>query len=324
MITLDAVQQQDGHVDDVEVRQEVLGAAGHAHGERDQEVTDIVEVTRETPVTGAEEERLVGLAVGGDEGGADDLGGLAPDHALAVSRADDILLVVDGAEDEVAGKADSENDAELNGGQVDGVADKIVRLEGVQPGQPNGITPGEVEAEVVVGDIDGAEVPVLVVEKVQDVGGVEQVQENHRVGDIADLLVLGSGEGQVDHGPGNDSGATVVEELEVKVLAETGVELDTHEKIVDEGTGELAVGGVRGEEVSLDVAEEGEEVSVGVGSDQETTPVVVDNRQLPPAKVETAGSVDSVRDDPCQQSVDLFDDLWSKRRDISYHCTPSG
>lgn len=314
MITLDTVQQQDGHVDDVEVRQEVLGAAGHAHGERDQEVTDIVEVTRETPVTGAEEERLVGLAIGGDEGGADDLGGLAPDHALSVGRTDDIFLVVDGAEDEVAGEADGENKAELDRGQVDGVADEVVRLEGVQPGQPDGITPGEVEAEVVVGDINGAEVPVLVVEKVQDVGGVEQVQEDHRVGDIANLLVLGSGEGQVDHGPGNDSGATVVEELEVKVLAETRVELDTHKEIVDERTGELAVSGVGGEEVGFDVAEEGEEVSVGVGSDQETTPVVVDNRQLPPAKVEATGSVDSVRDDPSQQSVDLFDDLSNKKK----------
>jgi hypothetical protein len=160
---------------------------------------------------------------------------------------------------------------------------------------------------VVVSDIDGAEVPVLVVEKVQDIGGMEQVEEDHGVGDIADLLVLGSGKGQVDHGPGDNSRATIVEELEVKVFAETRVELDTHEEIVDERAGELAVGGVGGEEVGLDVAEEGEEVSVGVGGDQKTTPVVVDNRQLPPAKVEAAGSVDSMGDDPGQQSVDLFE-----------------
>lgn len=160
---------------------------------------------------------------------------------------------------------------------------------------------------MVVGDIDGAEVPVLVVEEIQDIGGMEQVKEDHGVGDIANLLVLGSGEGQVDHGPGDNSGATVVEKLEVKVFAETGVELDTHEEIVDERAGELAVGGVGGEEVGLDVAEEGEEVSVGVGGDQETTPVVVDNRQLPPAKVEATGSVDRMGDDPCQQSVDLFE-----------------
>lgn len=131
VITLDAVQQQDGHVDDVEVRQQVLGAAGHAHGQGDQEITNIVEVTRETPVSGAEEERLVGLAVRGDERGADHLGGLAPDHALAVGRADNVLLVVDRAEDEVTSEADGENETELDGGQVDGVADQVVRLESV-------------------------------------------------------------------------------------------------------------------------------------------------------------------------------------------------
>ena len=63
-----------------------------------------------------------------------------------------------------------------------------------------------------------------------------------------------------------------------------------------------------GEEVGLDVAEEGQEVAVGVGGDQETTPVVVDDRQLPPAKVQTTGSVDRVRDDPSQQAVDLQPD----------------
>ena len=157
-----------------------------------------------------------------------------------------------------------------------------------------------------MGDIDGAQVPVLVVEKVQDVGGMQQVQQDHRVGDIANLLVLSSSERQVDHGPGNNSRATVVEELEVEELAETGVELDTHKEIIDERTRELAIGRVRGEGVGLDVAEKGQEVSVQVGGNQKTTPVVVNDRQLPPAKVKTTGSVDGVGDDPGEQAVDLF------------------
>src|SRR5687767_4744589 len=108
-----------------------------------------------------------------------------------------------------------------------------------QPGQPDGITPSEVEAKVVVGNVDGAKVPVLVVEKVEHIGHVQEVEQDHRVGDIANLLVLGSSKRQVDHGPGNNSRTAVVEELEVKVLSETGVELDTHEEIVDERAREL-------------------------------------------------------------------------------------
>jgi len=131
VITLDAVQQQDGHVDDVEVRQQVLGTARHAHGQGDQQITNIVEVTGETPVSRAQQQRLVGLAIRGDERGADDLGGLAPDHALAVGGADNILLVVDGAEDEVSSEANGEDESKLERGQVNGVANQVVGLEGV-------------------------------------------------------------------------------------------------------------------------------------------------------------------------------------------------
>lgn len=158
---------------------------------------------------------------------------------------------------------------------------------------------------MVMGNVNGAKVPVLIVEKVENIGHVQEVEQDHRVGDIANLLVLGSSKGKVDHGPGNNSWATVVEELEVKVLSETGVELDTHEEIVDERARELAVGSVRGEQVRLDVAEEGQEVSVHVGSKKETAPVVVDDGQLPPAKVEAASSVDGVGDDPGKKTVDL-------------------
>lgn len=305
MVTLNAVEQKDGHIDDVKIGQQVLGTAGHAHGQGYQQVTDIVEVARETPVTGAQQQGLMGLSIRCNEGGADDFGGLAPDHTLAVGGANNVLLVVDGAEDEVSNVSDSKDKGKLDRSQVDGVANEVVRLEGVQPGQPNGITPGQVEAKVVVGNVDGAQVPILVVEKVEDVGGVEQVQEDHRVGDIANLLILSSGEGQINHGPCDDSRTTVVEKLKVKELANTRVEFNTHQEIVDERTRELAVGRVGGEGVGLDEAEEGQEVSVHVGSDQETAPVVVDNRELPPAKVKATSSVDRMRDEPRQQTVHL-------------------
>jgi len=348
VITLDTVQQQNGHVDDVEVGQQVLGTAGHAHGQRQQQIADIVEVARQTPVAGAEQQRLVRLAIRCHERSANDLGRLAPNHALAIGGANNVLLVVDRAEDEVSCRADGEDDAELDWSQVDRVAEKVVGLECVlccekkkrpqsceqlgegkkahemvtqqrqkgpstyQPWQPDGITPSEVKAEMIVGNINGTEVPVLVVEKVQDVGGMEQVQQDHRVGHVADLLVLGSCERQVDHGPGDDSRATVVEQLEVKVLADTGVELDTHQEIVDERARELAVGSVGWEVVCLEVAEESQEVSVQVGRDQETSPVVLDDGQFPPAKVQATSSVNDVRDGPGEQSIDLR--VWREKK----------
>lgn len=131
VVTLDAVQQENGHVNDVKVREQVLGAAGHAESQRDQKIAHIVEVARETPVTGAEQQRLVGLAVRGHERGADHLGGLAPDHALAVGRADNVLLVVNRAEDKVSGVSDSEDQSKVERAQIDGVAHKVVRLESV-------------------------------------------------------------------------------------------------------------------------------------------------------------------------------------------------
>lgn len=44
-----AVNQQNGHVDDVEVREEVSEAAGGAVGQRSHQVAGVVEVARHSP-----------------------------------------------------------------------------------------------------------------------------------------------------------------------------------------------------------------------------------------------------------------------------------
>lgn len=59
-----------------------------------------------------------------------------------------------------------------------------------------------------------------------------------------------------------------------------------------------------GKGVRLDEGEEGQEVAVGVRGHQETAPVVVDNRRIPPAKV-GADNVDSVGDEPCEEAIHL-------------------
>lgn len=69
---------------------------------------------------------------------------------------------------------------------------------------------------------------------------LQDVDQDHGVGDVAvELLLLGR-EGQVDEGPGDDPGAPVEEELEVKPLPDSGVELNTHHVVVKEVARELA------------------------------------------------------------------------------------
>lgn len=77
------------------------------------------------------------------------------------------------------------------------VPGEILRLQGVHEGEPDRGAPGEVKAEVVVADVDGAEVPVFVDEEVDDVDGVEEGGNEDRVCDMAVSLVLVGDEGEV-------------------------------------------------------------------------------------------------------------------------------
>ena len=84
--------------------------------------------------------------------------------------ADEVFLIVDGAEEGVSAEPDCEDGEGLGGGEVDGVAGEVLRLEGVGCGEEGAVTPGEVEAEVVVGYIDGFEVPAVGVSELDWVG----------------------------------------------------------------------------------------------------------------------------------------------------------
>ena len=53
------------------------------------------------------------------------------------------------------------------------------------------------------------------------------------------LLLLGC-KGQVDEGPGDDPGASIEEELEVKPLPNSGVKLNAHHVVVKEIAREFA------------------------------------------------------------------------------------
>lgn len=302
IITVDTVDEEDGHIDDVEVRHEVGHSTGEAEGERHHEVTDVVKVTRKTPPSREEEVGLTDGSIGLLELGRDVLSGLAPDVAFALVGTEVVLLSVDGAEDVVSGESESVDSNESGGGEINGVLHEEGRLERVEVGKPDKITVGEVITEVIVGNINGAEVPALVVEKVHNVNVVEDVQSNHRVGNVSNTLVLGSGKREVDDGPSNNSGTSIEEELEVEILADTGVELNSHENVIENRVGKLAILRVGGEETGLDVGNHGQRKTSDGGPNEEGAPMVVDDRGLEETKVRT-GAESNDGDDPAVESV---------------------
>jgi hypothetical protein len=65
-------------------------------------------------------------------------------------------------------------------------------------------------------DIYCAQVPSFVPEEVQHVDRVQEVQDQHRVGDIAESVVLRDREDDINQRPREDARTTVEEQLEVE------------------------------------------------------------------------------------------------------------
>lgn len=80
------------------------------------------------------------------------------------------------------------------------VAGKVLGFDGIQLRKKDYTVPGEVEAEVVVGDVDGADVPVFVEEEVEDVDCLEKVDDCLGGAEGAVGLVLVGGPGAVAGG----------------------------------------------------------------------------------------------------------------------------
>ena len=122
---------------------------------------------------------------------------LAPDEAASSGGAEAVLLVVDGAEDEIARDAQGKDDAEIHRGGRRRVQAQILALDGVRGRQKAEAAPGEVEAVVVVGDVYGAQVPRLVDEEVDNVDGLQDGEEQQGRCNVADCLALVGHVGEV-------------------------------------------------------------------------------------------------------------------------------
>lgn len=104
-----AVDQQDGHVNDVEIRKNVSEATGGAVRQRAHQVPGVVEVPRHAPETGGHEFAVVKAAVGGVVRTLDVGWFSAPNGAGAFCASEQILLMVGGAEDVVTDQAEQQD-----------------------------------------------------------------------------------------------------------------------------------------------------------------------------------------------------------------------
>ena len=105
---------------------------------------------------------------------------------------------------------------------------------------------------------------------------MQEIDEEHRIGDKAIELILRTGERDIDHCPSNNAGASVEEELDVDG-AYPGIEFDPHVKIIEGVAAKFAVFGMGRPKMGFEVDEEGEQIAHAIPGDQEGSPVVEDN-----------------------------------------------
>lgn len=174
LISPAAMNEQNGHEDGVGPWQEVLEAAGSAHRVRQDQITKVVDVSGISPPARAQQNAVMLESILGAILDMYNLRFLAPKHAISLGATDEILLVIDRAEQNISSNtgACQENGPEV--GENDWVDCQVLGLKSVNTWEPDNGSPSEVEAKVVMANIDSAKVPILVDEEVDDVDGVKQ------------------------------------------------------------------------------------------------------------------------------------------------------
>lgn len=88
------MHQQDAHVDDVKIGQQVLATTGHAIRQRAHQVARVVHVARHSPKPRGHQFALVKAAIGRSVGTLDEGGLLTPDFAVTLRATEKVFLVV--------------------------------------------------------------------------------------------------------------------------------------------------------------------------------------------------------------------------------------
>mmetsp|Transcript_7462 Transcript_7462/g.25686 ORF Transcript_7462/g.25686 Transcript_7462/m.25686 type:complete len:348 (-) Transcript_7462:234-1277(-) len=221
-----------------------------------------MEVPGNSPPAAQQQQGGLGLALGGLVGGLDVLWLPAPHLGLASGGPEDLPLLVGGPVDVDHQQAESGNRGRDRGTELSGVVHQVERRGGVNAGHPNEASPANVEPGAVVGNVHRAEVPGLPQEKLEDIDVHENDADQHGVGDRAGLLKLLGHETQGEDGPAHQAHSAVGPLLDVKVLADPGVQLRAPKVVKKEApsaprvraAGEVAT--LHCEEEAKDVAED--------------------------------------------------------------------
>lgn len=129
LITNTSVDQQDGHVNNVEVWQYVAKATGSTVGQRTHQVTGVVEVTRHAPEARGQELAAVDASISWAVW-ALNVCRLAPPYgAGAVCAPEQVLLVVGGAEDVISDEAEQQHSHGVVVRELDRVVHQVQTLE---------------------------------------------------------------------------------------------------------------------------------------------------------------------------------------------------
>jgi len=156
LISPAAVNQQRSHENRVRPGEQIGKTTSRTHRVREDKIAKVVHVSCVAPPAGAEEKTVMLEPVFRAVFDTHDLGWGTPEEAVALGASYKILLVIDGAEENVSTYASEEKEEELEIRQDDWVNGEILCLECVYTGKPDNRAPCEVKSEVIMTDIDGA------------------------------------------------------------------------------------------------------------------------------------------------------------------------
>ena len=198
-----------------------------------------MEVAADSPPARKQEERGLFLAVSSDVLSRQTLGWLAPDFALALAAAKELLLPVGLVVDVDARQAEDEQEGRERQTHVIRVVHQVIRVARIQRWHPDQTSPANVEARTVVLNVHGAHVTHFPPEELENIDDLQRSAHKHRVADGALLLVLGSRVREARKAPIHHAKAAIGEQLDVPAnvpqrVAEARVQLSAPEDVKDQ------------------------------------------------------------------------------------------
>lgn len=104
---------------------------------------------------------------------------LAPYIATSVAGTYNVFLVVGGTENDVASETQDQSHYSIWRGEVLGIPSQVLALDCVNVRKRSHRAPAEIEAKVIVTNVEGFEVPGFVHEQIDHIDGVQEYDDKH-------------------------------------------------------------------------------------------------------------------------------------------------